>query len=104
MPGGKGTFRAMTVDISTTGVLLRIMDPTFASPEELEHLMPYTARVWYHFEGGFEVAFAEDKVRVDGDVVRVTGYCGRGANLILIGCRFRDELTQEDAERLGRTM
>ena len=63
--------------------------------------MPYTARVWFHFENGLDVAFDEGKVRTAADVIRVTGYCGRGRGLILIGCRFRTPLTEEQCRSLG---
>jgi len=99
--GRNGSFNAMAVDVSRSGVLLRIMDPCFASEDEIYHLMPYTARVWYHFEGGLTVHFAKDSVVADADVVRVTGYCGRGSSLILIGCRFRERLTHRQCGLLG---
>jgi len=100
--GKKGSFKGMAVDISRSGVLLRIMDPTFASPAEMNHLMPYTARVWFHFEGGFLVHFKDRALSMHTDVVRVTGFCGRGQqSLILIGCKFRRHLTPEECGDLG---
>ncbi len=99
--GKHGTFDAMAVDISRSGMLIRVMDPKFASADEMEHLMPYTARVWYQFEGGFSVSFADTGVTASGDVMRVTGYCGRGNSLILIGCHFAKPLAAGDCEKLG---
>ena len=99
--GSHGTFRGMAVDISRTGMLLRIMDPHFASQDEMEHLMPYTARVWYHFESGFHVRFPDAGAAARGQVVRVTGHCGRGNSLILLGCRFRTALTEDECQRIG---
>lgn len=99
--GKRGVFRGMAVDISATGMLLRIIDSDFAKLDEMDHLMPYTARVWFHFENGLAVAFAKGQVRTQADVVRVTGYCGRGKGLILIGCRFRDPLDDGQCEALG---
>ncbi len=99
--GKKGAFKGMAVDISRSGILLRIMDPAFASAAEVNHLMPYTARVWFHFEGGFWVHFKNGKLKVNADVVRVTGFCGRGQSLILIGCKFRRHLTPEECEELS---
>lgn len=99
--GKRARFKGMVVDISRSGVLLRIMDPTFATAEEQELLMPYTARVWYHFEGGFVLALEDGSICVPAHVVRVTGYCGRGASLIFIGCRFERPLTKKQCKRLG---
>ena len=98
--GKRGVFRGMAVDISSTGMLLRIIDTDFANNDELDHLMPYTARVWFHFESGLDVAF-DGGIRAQADVVRVTGYSGRGKGLILIGCRFREPLTDEECTSLG---
>lgn len=98
--GKRGVFRGMAVDISSTGMLLRIIDTDFATNDELDHLMPYTARVWFHFESGLDVAF-DGGIRAQADVVRVTGYCGRGKGLILIGCRFREPLTEDQCSSLG---
>lgn len=99
--GRRGVFHGMAVDISATGMLLRIIDKDFAHAEEVDRLMPYTARVWFHFENGLDVAFDAGKFRAAADVVRVTGYCGRGRGLILIGCRFREPLTDEQCASLG---
>lgn len=99
--GRYGTFKGVVVDISRSGLLLRIMDSTFADSDELDHLMPYTARVWYQFEEGLTVRFAETDVEVSAFVVRVTGYAGRGQHLILIGCRFREALSEDRCELLG---
>jgi hypothetical protein len=99
--GKRGAFRGMAVDISATGMLLRIIDKDFAAESETDRLMPYTARVWFHFESGLDVEFDEGKVSTSADVVRVTGYCGRGRGLILIGCRFREQLKAEQCRALG---
>ncbi len=99
--GKRGSFHAMAVDISRTGILLRIVDSDFATPDEANHLMPYTARVWYHFEGGLTVSFPEVEVVAKADVVRVTGYCGRGNSLILIGCRFRTAIDEKSCDAIG---
>ncbi len=101
LEGRHGSFQGMAIDISRSGMLVRVMDDDFATAEEMEHLMPYTARVWYHFEGGFSVDFLDKGVSTRGDVVRVTGYCGSGSSLILIGCRFHELLPPKDCEKLG---
>ncbi len=99
--GKHGAFKAMAVDVSRSGVLLRIFDPRFADEEEMDLLMPYTARVWNHFGGGLRLDFDSREVRLSADVVRVTAYAGRGSHLILLGCRFRRDLSPEECSELG---
>lgn len=99
--GRKGSYEGTIVDISRTGLLLRISDPRFAGSEERKHLMPYTARVWQNFADGLFVATKDKALDACADVVRVTGYSGRDAELILIGCRFRRELNEDECGRLG---
>jgi hypothetical protein len=99
--GRHGSFRALAVDISRSGILLRIVDADFAPPEEEGQLMPYTARVWHHFDGGLYVRCPEQRVVAKADIVRVTGYSNRGQTVILIGCRFDPGLEYEECDRLG---
>lgn len=99
--GETSTFNCMAVDISRTGALIRVLDDNFAGPDETSQLMLYTARVWFHFEDGLEINFLDGAVSLAADVVRVSGYCGRGGGLNLIGIHFRTELTHEECEQLG---
>ncbi len=99
--GETETFTAMAVDISRTGALIRVLDENFAGPEETAQLMLYTARVWFHFEEGLEIAFLNGAITLTADVVRVSGYCGRGSGLNLIGIHFRTELTADECEQVG---
>jgi hypothetical protein len=99
--GAGGTFRALGINVSRTGILFRITDPRFAAEGERQHLMPYTARVWQNFHGGFHVFLEKGAVAHEAYVVRVSGYCGRTSNLVLVGCRFREELTPEECDVLG---
>jgi hypothetical protein len=99
--GTGGTFKALGVNISRTGMLFRITDPRFAADSEHHHLMPYTARVWQNFFGGFHVFLEKGTVAREADIVRVSGYCGKKSSLVLVGCRFRDELTPEECDLLG---
>jgi hypothetical protein len=101
LQGNHATFAGMAVDISRTGALVRVLDSDFAEQREAEQLMLYTARVWYHFDNGLEISFLSDAIRAVADVVRVTGYCGRGSGLNLIGIHFRTELTNEECDQLG---
>jgi hypothetical protein len=99
--GRRRSFPALAVDLSRSGALLRIMDPRFARHEEQASLMPYTARVWYHFQGGFKICFGGGDICLEADVVRVSGYCGQDAGLIFIGCRFRSPLDEPQCQALG---
>ena len=99
--GTGGTFKALGINISRTGMLFRITDSRFAADGEHQHLMPYTARVWQNFHGGFHVFLANGRVAREADIVRVSGYCGRKSSLVLVGCRFREPLTAAECGTLG---
>jgi hypothetical protein len=99
--GTGGTFKALGINISRTGILFRITDARFAAEGERQHLMPYTARVWQNFHGGFHVFLEGGAVSREADVVRVSGYCGRKSSLVLVGSRFREELTPAECDLLG---
>jgi hypothetical protein len=96
-----GAYAALVVNISRSGMLFRITDEAFAGESETRHLMPYTARVWHNFQGGFHVHLEEGAVSRAAQIVRVSGYCGPKNSLVLIGCRFASELTPEECETLG---
>jgi hypothetical protein len=99
--GTGGTFKALGINISRTGLLFRITDSRFAVDGEQQHLMPYTARVWQNFQGGFHVFLEGGSVVRESDIVRVSGYCGKKSSLVLVGCRFREELTLTECDLLG---
>ena len=99
--GVGGTFAALGVNVSRTGLLFRITDVRFAADDERQHLMPYTARVWQNFHGGFHVFLEDGAIRREADVVRVSGYCGKKSSLVLVGCRFREPLAAAECELLG---
>jgi len=101
--GKHASFTAMAVDVSSTGLLLRIVDPTFAPEDEMDQLMPYSGRVLEQFADGVSIAFPGGGPRVAADVVRVTGYRGEGAGseIITIGCRFRRELSTKECTLIG---
>jgi hypothetical protein len=101
LKGNHASFAGMAVDISRTGALVRVLDTEFAEPRESEQLMLYTARVWHHFDNGLEISFLSGDLRAVADVVRVTGYCGRGSGLNLLGIHFRTGLTDEECVALG---
>ena len=93
-------FAATAVDISQSGIQLRIHDDAFATPEERTQLLAFSAQVHRHLGGGFEVILAEGAIRVAAEVVRVAGYCADDGTLILVGCRFARSLTREECDLL----
>ena len=98
--GAHGTFAGLVVDVSRTGALVRILDPDFATDTEQEQRMLYTARVTHHFEEGMVISLIDQYLRIDADLVRVTGY-GSGPDAFnLIGVQFRCELTCWECLRL----
>lgn len=98
--GTGGTFAAQVINISRSGMLFRVTDPAFATEAESSHLMPYTARVWSNFQGGFHVHLEDGAIARAARIVRVSGYCSRKGSLVLIGCQFDRELTPEDCATL----
>jgi hypothetical protein len=99
--GKCGTFQALGVNISRSGLLFRITDDRFAGEEEQQQLMSYTARIWQNFHGGFQVFLENGLIARESDIVRVSGYCAQTSSLVLVGCRFREELTRGECELLG---
>lgn len=99
--GVGGIYAALGINISSTGLLFRITDARFAAEDEHQHLMPYTARVWQNFHGGFHVFLEAGAIRREADIVRVSGYCGKQSSLVLVACRFREPLAAGECERLG---
>ena len=98
--GARGTFAGLVVDVSRTGALVRILDTNFATDTEQEQLTLYTARVSHHFEEGMVLSLVDQYLRIDADLVRVTGY-GSGADAFnLVGVQFRCELTCWECSRL----
>jgi hypothetical protein len=82
-------------------MLVRITDEDFASEDEERRLLPYTARVWQSFHGGLTVLLEDGLVAREADLVRVSGYCGEKSRLVLVGCRFREQLTEAECGLLG---
>ena len=99
--GSGGTYEALVVNISRSGMLFHIADESFVGERETRRLMPYTALVWHNFQAGFHVHFADGAVSRPARIVRVSGYCSSKDGLVLIGCRFATELTPAECEILG---
>lgn len=99
--GNGGSFKAVGVDISRSGMLFRITDDKFAVEGRCHPLMPYTARVWHNFEGGFHVHFQDGAFIVPAKIVRVTGYSGKTSSLIMVACQFDRPLAVGECDALG---
>jgi len=95
--GHHGSFDALVVDVSRSGMLLRLLDDEFDG----QGLVPYTARARFHFGSGLSVEFRESGIHAESSVVRVTEHVTGTTTVILVGCRFRYVLTANECERLG---
>ena len=95
--GHHDSFDGMVVDVSRSGMLLRLLDEEFDS----HPLVPYTARVRFHFGSGLNVRFRESGISAEGTVVRVTEHVAGTVTVVLIGCRFRHALTAHECEMLA---
>lgn len=93
--GRHGEFRAIAVDISRSGLLLRILDRSFAAEQEELFLMPYMGRIRFHFEEGIAIHLPVEGGTRTADIVRITGYMEQGNGVILLGCRFREALSDD---------
>jgi len=99
--GPQGTFEARLVDVSRSGALIVITDRRFASGEDLDQLMLYTARVWHHFPEGLELQIPDREVCAVAVVVRVKIQSGEERFPFQLGLHFRTELTADECDRLG---
>jgi len=98
--GARGNFAGLIVDVSRTGALVRLVAPDFATDTEQEQLALYTARVWHYFEEGMVLSLVDQYLRIDADLVRVTGYDSGTDAFNLVGVQFRCELTCWECSRL----
>lgn len=99
--GPHGKFRAVVVDLSRSGALIKIVDNRFASGEDREQLMLYTARVWHHFPEGLELQVESRNICAVATIVRVKCKSGETGGPYELGIHFRTELTEEECDRLG---
>ena len=95
--GHHGSFDGVAVDLSRSGMLLRLLDDEFGS----HALVPYTARVRFHFGSGINVRFQESGISAEATVMRVTEHVAGAETLVLVGCRFRHALTAHECEMVG---
>lgn len=99
--GNGGTFLARTVDLSRTGILLKLEDRGFATPEQESDLKLYSDLVLGHFGPRMLISFGSDALRRRASVVRVAWRNHRGKKTILVGCRFHRPLTAQTCVLLG---
>jgi hypothetical protein len=98
--GDYGTYRAYALNVSASGALFTINDPQFSTPAEPDQLVLYTKRMAFHFRAGMIIRFLEADVKVEADVVRVSERIEGGELMIVIGAKFRRQLTEEECNRL----
>ena len=101
--GAWESFQGLAVDVSRSGLLLRIMDPRFhkLGAKEL-NLVLYTELVQRHFADGVQIRFRGTLVRVDAEIVRIANICdSRAKGLIMVGCRFDRLLTEDECAQIG---
>ena len=95
------SFQGLAVDVSRSGLLLRIMDPQFARFDASSSFVRYTELVESHFGVGLWIRFRGTMVRVDANVIRVATFGLGDRELILVGCRFDRLLTVDECAQIG---
>lgn len=89
---GDGSHAARTVEITSTGITLEIVDPGFAPLRDARDLVTFTQRVFSRFRWGFVLWFPRERIRLRAVLIRVSkGGYGPEAPLLL-GCRFTQRL------------
>ena len=101
--GAWESFQGLAVDVSRSGLLLRIMDSRFhkIGVQELT-LVRYTDLIQRHFADGVQIRFRGTLVRVDAEIVRIANVSdSRTKELIMVGCRFDRLLTADECAQIG---
>jgi len=94
--GRGGSFTGQTVDLSRSGVLLRITDQLYNQP--YDDLTSFAGRIEKHFRTRVDVFFVEAGLRKASEVARLTM---SETGEFLMACQFRDRLTESQCEMLG---
>lgn len=81
------SFPAESIDVSKSGILLKITDSMFADGGE--DLASFAFKVQQHFQQGADILFVDYGFGVTASVVRVTHRNG----LLSLACRFRHPLS-----------
>jgi len=96
----KESFRAVTVDVSRTGMLFRLLSSRFYRGGDGDLLLALTRKVEMHFPRGLTVVFGGGVLRRRMRVVRTT-LGGEGDGVPLVACRFHRPLTAPECLLLG---
>jgi len=98
--GRLGTYRGMVVNLSRTGVLLTIVDPTFQPTQEQSELGLVGLRIASHFGESLRVEFLSPQLTLDAEVIRI--FEGKqGDDLaVYMGCRYLKPLDEEQCLKL----
>lgn len=91
---------AKTVDVSTTGTLLRLADPKALGIEPMAPLTELAARIAMRFPGGMLLRFQRSMGELKARVVRVARPPPPDAG-VLVGVRFEVPLSEAEALRVG---
>jgi len=100
--GNSSPFRARTVDISRTGVLLYIDDDSFLPTADIENIILYSERVEEEFGDGFEVRLSSG-LAFEAEVVRVARRDDRAHGPMHMACRYARAMSEEEWRSLGFT-
>jgi hypothetical protein len=93
--GRGGSFTGQTVDISRSGVLLRITDQLYNISND--DLASFAGRIEKHFRTRVDVFFVEAGLRKAAEVARLTmSEMGE----FLMACQFREQLSRKECELL----
>ena len=93
--GRGGSFTGQTVDISRSGVLLRITDQLYNVPQD--DLTSFAGRIEKHFRTRVDVFFVEAGLRKAVEVARLTM---SETGEFLMACHFRERLDARECELL----
>ncbi|MHC4958163.1 MAG: type IV pilus twitching motility protein PilT [Planctomycetota bacterium] len=99
--GRQGMFRAMTLNVSRTGVLLTIVDPGFNATIEEGDLGLAGLRVASLFGEGMNIRWRDASVSVEAEIARLDEGERDGRWMFSLGCRFLRELTPAECAVLG---
>ncbi|MHC4338635.1 MAG: PilZ domain-containing protein, partial [Planctomycetota bacterium] len=99
--GDFDAYKALVMNVSFNGALLTLTDPSFVPPTERDKLVLFTRRLGVQFGNGLVLRLLEPDISVQSDVVRVSERQSGTSHIVVIGCRFRRNLTPPECQRLG---
>ncbi|MHC4934570.1 MAG: PilZ domain-containing protein, partial [Planctomycetota bacterium] len=99
--GDFDAYKALVMNVSFNGALLTLTDPSFVPPTERDKLVLFTRRLGVQFGNGLVLRLLEPDVSVQSDVVRVSERQSGTSHIVVVGCKFRRNLTPQECQRLG---